>query len=517
MRTNNEQREWLIRALHTAAAYAHPIEAIKVIETHISWVVLTGPYAYKIKKPVKLPFVDFSTLARRLDFCKQELRLNRRLAPNLYLGIVPIGGSIDRPRLGQEPAIEYAVQMRQFATESRLDQQLARGSLNLTDMSTLAEFMARFHATLDPCAPDDTFASAELVKRTVFGNLDELDKLLESPKHGIQLSALRDWTENRYAKLETAFFARKSQGLVRECHGDLHLENLVRHGGTIVPFDALEFDPALRWIDIIDEIGFLHMDLIAHERNDLAYQFTNRYLEIGGDYAGLEVLDFYLVYRALVRAKVAAIRGAQQDSAGSDPSIPYLRLAEKLIGESSPLLIITHGLSGSGKTTVSDNLVPAVPVIRLRSDIERKRAHGFGPGDSSDSGIDSGLYAPELSAQTYDILQRHAATGLSSGFDILIDAAFLRRSQRDHFRRLAARSNARFIILDCQTDRATLRQRIESRAAAGNQESEATLEVLERQFRRREALSATEGEILCINTGREIDYADLAARIRRAP
>ena len=284
---------------------------------------------------------------------------------------MPIGGSPAAPRIGRTPAIEYAVKMREFPTAARLDRRLAAKRLPRAALAEFGARLARFHAGLRPVRG---VAADEIAPRrcaTSTSSRSILDRGSRS-----KLATLRAWTQLRGARLAALFASRAAAGAHRECHGDLHLQNLLWRDGAIMAFDALEFDRKLRDIDVISEVAFLAMDLHAHERADLSYEFMNRYLEVSGDYRGVDVLPFYLVHRALVRAKVAAIKRAQaaSDERGHDH---YLATALKLAASTKPLLVITHGLSGSGKTSVTDELVGRLPALRARSDVERKRLHGL--------------------------------------------------------------------------------------------------------------------------------------------
>ena len=505
----------LIRALCDPGLYDHDVEAVRVIETHISWVLLTGRYAYKIKKPVRFPFVDFSTLHRRRVFCDEELRLNKRLAPELYLEVIPIDGTVEAPIIGSQPAIEYAVKQWEFPADARLDKRVEVGQVDVADIRALAAVIARFHESL---SPSQSFGNPVAITRAALGNLAEVDRLTSGPRQLSDLTPIRDWMTRACVRLERAFTDRKAQGAIREGHGDLHLENLAVWDGCIVPFDALEFDPSLRWIDVMDEVAFLIMDLMVHGRADLAHEFLNRYLELTGDYAGLEVAKFYLIHRALVRAKVEIIKQSQRGGSAKAPANrpgAYLEFAQQRIPRSSPLLLITHGFSGSGKTTVSDQLVSRLPAIRCRSDLERKRAHGLPARAKSDSGLGSGLYSSDSTRETYDRLLRYAGWGLRAGFNILVDASFLRRDERDRFRHLAQRERAQFGILDCHAPEALLRQRIEARRAADSDVSEATLQVLDHQISTAEAFKGEESPfIVPVSTGDGMDCDALAQQIR---
>ena len=507
----------LIRALCNPERYSHDVDSVRVIETHISWVLLTGLYAYKVKKPVHLPFVDFTTLRRRRIFCEEELRLNQRLAPELYLSVIPIGGSTEEPLIEAEPAIEYAVKLREFPVGARLDERLAQGEVSLEDIRALAETIAVFHGSL---LASKTFGNPVEITRAALGNVRQTEHALEGSVSREDLSAVREWITRGCVKLERVFAERKRIGAIREGHGDLHMENLVYWEDRIVPFDALEFDPRLRWIDVMDEAAFLVMDLMAHDEPGLACEFLNRYLEITGDYSGLEVFRFYLVHRALVRAKVAAIKAAQrapteENVAAQAKTDLYLRCARSLIRPAAPILLITHGLSGSGKTTTTNELISRLPAIRCRSDLERKRLHGVAPLEKSGSELGAGLYAPDSTRETYERLLHHAALGLRAGLNVVVDATFLRRAERVSFSRLAAKERARFVILDFSAAEPVLRERIEQRAARGGAVSEATLEVLDHQVATREPLSAEEQSCaLPVSTDRDVDYDALERRLK---
>jgi aminoglycoside phosphotransferase family enzyme/predicted kinase len=503
----------LVEALKNPACYDHEVGEIRVVETHISWVFLTGTYAYKVKKPVKLPFLDFSTAERRKHFCDEELRLNRRLAAELYLAVVPIGGTPAAPRVGREPAFEHAVKMRQFRDGARLDHELAAGRVSLAAVLGFADDLARFHAGLPPLTaaamrPAEIDAALE--------NLRELDSSPGRTEERAALDSVRLFTEREGALIESALTRRWVSGAYRECHGDLHLENLLLYAERIVAFDALEFDPKLRNIDVINETAFLVMDLAAHGRTDFGYRFLNRYLETTGDYEGLAVLRFYLVERALIRAKVRALRAAQTTAHEDGGARAYLKLAAELAAPAQPTLVITHGLSGSGKTHVTDELLGRLPAVRLRSDLERKRLHGLAADARTHSPVDGGLYAAEVTEETYRRLEALAGLALEHGLGTIVDAAFLDAELRSRFRRLAERAGARFRILECAAPIDVLRGRIAARGAAGRDASEASGAVLDHQLQRAEALGEDErGSTVTVYTDKQIDFAAVCRALTR--
>jgi aminoglycoside phosphotransferase family enzyme/predicted kinase len=501
-----EQQETFLKALQQGAAYPHATGRIRLVETHISWVFLTGDYAYKVKKPVKLPFLDFSTLELRRHYCREELRLNRRLAAELYLDVVAIGGTPSAPRIGEDPAIEYAVWMVEFPSDALAGTRLVDDRIPRDAVRDLAGRLAAFHESLPP-------APSEAVEAQLIENLDELEASLEAGDRS-RVEPLRAWTEAQSRRLGHELRERERGGHIRECHGDLHLGNLVVIDDRIVPFDCLEFDAALRCIDVVNEVAFLLADFAFYERADLAFEFLSAYLESTGDYRGMRLLRYYMVYRALVRAKVKAIAAGQHgDPDATAASARYLEVAERLMQPVAPLLVVTHGLSGSGKTTVTSELIGRLRAVRVRSDVERKRLHGLAAEERSHAGLGEALYSQAATKATYGALEAVAGDALSSGTNIIVDATFLRRRDRDRFRELAARSGARCVVLHCQASEAVLRERVARRDSHSTDASEATLAVLEAQLDAREAIGADEPDVVAIDTARPVDFDALAARL----
>jgi aminoglycoside phosphotransferase family enzyme len=355
----------LVGKLSDPSAFPHDCGDIQRVETHISWVILTGEFAYKIKKPVKLGFLDFSTLELRRHFCEEELRVNRRTAPELYLGVEPIGMTPDGLQIGAEPAVEYAVKMRQFPHEARLDRQLRSGTFDMRQARGLAASVAEFHRELPPRTEIDFELETERTIRPVHNNFRHLDPASFSDTSQQHLAVIEGWTLQQSESLRQLIGKRAMNGAVRECHGDLHLENLLQLDSRFVLFDAIEFNPELRWIDTANDIAFLVMDLMARGRSDLAFVLLNAWLEHGGDYNSLAVMRYYLVYRSMVRAVVTSIRQRQQ-AAGSGRSVRpesdrYIDLAAELVDTPPPRLLLMHGFSGSGKTWRSERLVAELP------------------------------------------------------------------------------------------------------------------------------------------------------------
>ena len=467
------------------------------IETHISFVLLCGEHAYKIKKALRTPFLDQSTLAQRQWACLEELRLNRRLAPDLYLAMVPITGAPDRPELGGTgQAIDAAVQMRAFSQDGLWDGLAARGLLRASHIDELVPVLGRFHAAAASADPGGRLGTAGQVRAPLLQSLAELELGDDAPATQSVVAELRIWEAAAFERLGALMAQRLAQGRVRECHGDLHLGNVTLIDGHPTVFDGIEFNDDFRWIDVMSEVAFMAMDLHAHGLPHLAHRLVNGYLELGGDYGGVPLLDYYLVHRALVRAKVHRLRAAQcasaeQAHAERVAAERYIELALRLARRERrpPLLMLTHGFAASGKTSLSQGLLEALGAVRIRSDVERKRLAGLPAHERG--GAD--LYGQDMTSATYARLNQLAAAVLDSGHAVILDATFLRRAQRDAARHLAALHGARCVLLDFEAEPDVLRQRLRQRAARGSDASDADAAVLSAQMRIAEPLQQDEG------------------------
>lgn len=495
----------LIDLLQSPTAYAHPAESIQVIETHISWVILTGKFAYKIKKPVDLGFVDFSTFERRHHFCLEELRRNRAFSDDLYLEVVPITRQGNALQVGgQGEPIEYAVKMRQFDGDQLGSQLLKTGQLLPGEIDRLAERVGQIHERAAK-AVGQGWGTADHIRQPALDNFAALRPLIRESQRLAQLDELERWTYRHCDHLRQLMDDRKAAGFVRECHGDLHLGNIVRWRGALIPFDCIEFNPHFYWIDVISEIAFLVMDLDDHERSDLGWRFLNAWLQASGDYAGMRLLPFYLVYRALVRAKVCELRLHQAGLLAIEKQHlaaewhGYLDMATRYTQPRPVTLTITHGLSGSGKTWGTQRLIEQTGQVRIRSDVERKRIFGVQTLDHSSQEVGEGLYSASAGEATYERLETLARGVMKAGFPVVVDATFLKRERRARFRRLAVELNVPFQILTFEANPAVLRKRILQRQQESLDASDATLATLEHQLRIIEPLDAIEQEFAVVS------------------
>jgi aminoglycoside phosphotransferase family enzyme/predicted kinase len=461
-----------------AQALARTLGA-QLIETHISWVLLTADSAYKIKKPLRLAFVDYGTLEARRHFCEEEVRLNARLAPSLYLGVARITADAQGPCIdGSGPVLEFAVHMRRFPAGALFSERLDAGTLESGHVDALAALLADFHSSAPADVPDPSIASAERRRGVALAALRGARGATSEEEH----SRLHDWLEVQAAALTPLWASRQHSGAVRECHGDLHLDNVIATPAGVAAFDGIEFDAALRWIDVIDDIAFAVMDFAARGQRGLAFRLLNAWLDRTGDHAGLPALRFAVVYRALVRAQVELLRGR------AAPARNYAQQALGWTQPATPRLVITHGLPGSGKTHESQLLLEREGAIRLRSDVERKRLYGLAMlADSRASGVD--LYNEAATRRTYTHLFDTARLVVHAGYTVILDAAFLLRAERDQAREVARELGVPFAILHCEATAQVLRERLLARQGDA---SEADAGVLEKLRGAAEPLGADE-------------------------
>jgi aminoglycoside phosphotransferase family enzyme/predicted kinase len=504
----------LVAALMSALAPPLGEPAPQRIETHASNVILAGDFAYKIKKPVDFGFLNFTTLARRKHFCDEEIRLNGRLAPQIYLDVIAITGTLSEPRLGHcadsdtdshaddSKPLEYAVRMRRFSQDCLMSHLAETHALDLKTIDALAAQIVDFHAQAARTDSTSEFSTPEAVLAPVQENFAQIKPLLSNAGELAQLEHLERWSLDQYRALREEFAERGSQGWIRECHGDMHLGNMALIDKRVLIFDGIEFNQRMRWTDVLGDIAFLAMDLDDRGLSTHSNRFLNAWLENSGDYSALPLLAFYRVYRAMVRAKIAALRLSQTLTAEAQKQAlaeyrSYTALAERYTRPAQPKLCITHGLSGSGKSTVAAQVVDRYGMLRIRSDVERKRLHGLNAEADSGSALGAGIYDMDSTRATYDRLAEIAETALTSGYAVIVDATFLKNWQRSQFAALAAHLELPFVILDIKVPLPILKRWISERRKAGADPSEADFGVLEQQIATREPLSDDEREHRC--------------------
>lgn len=511
-------QDW-IHSLQDPVSYDHAVSKIELRETHISWVFLTGRFAYKIKKPVDFGFLNFTTLEKRKFYCEEEVRLNRRLAPDIYLSVVPITNKdnhpfISRVALPGAEILDYAVCMAQFEPDLTLDRIESNEGLSGEQVDIIAETVADFHSRVERAALESAFGWPD----QVIG--PPRDNFKDTHVQGFEtrLGQIAEWTEKEWARLGPVFEKRKRNGFIRECHGDMHLGNIALVNDKPVIFDCIEFNEPFRWIDVQSDAAFLVMDLVERGHKDHAFRFLNRYLECTGDYEGLLVLRYYLVYRAMVRAKVASLRMHQEGANVPELVLSfehYVQMAESFANSRNPAVILTCGLSGSGKTRASREFL-ARGMIRVRSDVERKRIFALAPEEKSGSALDQGIYTQDAGKKTYDRLLYVMRVILESGYPAIVDATFLEESMRAPFFAFALELKIPLVVAHCHAEPDVLRERVIRRMAKGKDASEADLNVLESQLKKGYGFSDAEKKSLVeIDTGNEEDRARAVQEVLR--
>lgn len=509
-----EQHEALIRAMLDPRAWKAEGGQRRRIDTHISTVVLAGDRAYKIKKPLDLGFLNFLEMADRERACREELRLNRRLAPQIYLGVSRITGALDSPEIeGAGELLDWAVQMQRFDPDAILSTMLDRVTPQLLD--ALARQVGTFHAVAAEASDDLPFGSTEAVFSPMMQNFEQLRELV--PSRLGQLTPIEQWTVRQQQRLADRIDGRRRDGSVRECHGDLHLGNVALIDNEAVVFDAIEFNPGFRWIDVINDIAFMTMDLKQRLGRAAASRFLNSYLAISADYEGLTLLNLYEVYRAMVRAKIAAIRLCQLDPENPEREAisreldGYLGLAASLTTPQRRAIVMMRGVSGSGKSFIAQQISDRLPAISVRSDVERKRLLGLAA--TADASV-AGGYDESMTEATYAQLARLTEQVCSAGHVVVVDATFLKRAQREPFHRLSGRLGIPLIIVDCDAPVDVLEHRVTKRAMQDDNVSDATHAVLTHQLATREPLTPDEGDIvLKVGPATPLDWEALVAGV----
>jgi hypothetical protein len=411
--------------------------------------------------------------------------------------------------------------MRRFPQDGLLSRMAADGELRPAHMDEIIQLVAGMHAQAAIADRESGYGLPDDIHHWMLENFVHIRPLLTKPVHREQLDWLEHWCRQEYGRIKPLLEFRRKGGAVRECHGDLHLGNLALIEGRITAFDCIEFNARLRWIDIISEAAFLVMDVQDRGFSELAYRFQSGYLQLTGDYDAVRVLRYYLVYRALVRAKVAVLRLPQPHIEPADKASAwqdynsYMSLAGRYADIRTPALIITQGVSGSGKSWYAAQLVEKLGAFCIRSDVERKRLFGYQAGAQTQSGIQGGIYTPAASADTYERLAELAGIVIEAGYPVLVDAAFLKRAQRDRFRRLAVRHEVPLIVLHFQADTDTLLERIKQRQAAGTDPSEAGIEVLRTQLATQDLIHSDEcGGLIEITADSAQPVDEIARRVR---
>jgi len=495
----------LIQQMLQPGFYPHSVtEPVQLIQTHASFVLLTGDYTYKIKKPVDFGFLDYSTLEKRQHFCTQELLMNRRTAPEIYLEVLPIIQSDDKFHFGSnspditpaEVAVEYAVKMREFPQDSLFPSLLERGQLTEPIMADLGREVAKFHSTAISNSYIRTFGEVSQIRTAIDNNYLISQKYIGGPQTQTQYQETKDYTDAFFANNPELFERRIANNKIRECHGDLHLRNIALWQDKILLFDCIEFNEPFRFVDVMYDVAFTVMDLESRGRRDLGNVFLNTYIEQTGDWEGVQVLPLYLSRQAYVRAKVTSLMlddasvSTAQKAEISQTAAHYYKLAWEYTKPRRGKLTLMSGLSGSGKSTVARYLATRTGAIQIRSDAVRKHLGGIPLNERG--GQD--LYSDEMTAQTYGRLLELGIMLADRGWDVILDAKFDRQNLRTDAINLAQSHGLSWQIVYCTAPIAVLRERLQQRRG---DIADATAELLSSQ--QAEAEPFTEFEQISVN------------------
>jgi hypothetical protein len=489
----------LVSRLLDPAVYPHPVDHVELIETHISWVLLAGERVYKIKKPVNLGFLDFTTLARRRRFCHEEVRLNRRLTRDVYLDVVAITGSPSAPRLGGPGrAIEVAVVMRRLPAERMLDRLVGEDAAPPELLEDIGRMVARFHDAADTGGEIDRLGGIETIRGNWEENFAQTEALGPDVLPEEIRRAVREYVTAMLEREADRFAARVAAGRSRDCHGDLQAQ----HVCCVEPlqiFDCIEFNHRFRFGDVSSEIAFLAMDLERLGRPDLATRFLNAYLDEGGDYEAVPLLDFYRAYRAWVRAKVLSFQGPEQAAEAR----ARFALAGRFVRPHRDVrLTLTTGVMGSGKSTVARRTAARIGAIVVRTDAVRKRLAGVPLRERVGAGFGEGVYGAEMSRRTYREARRLAEVVLRAGWPVILDGAFSDAAERDEARAVAARMGVACSVLWCDAPDAVLAERLRRRARSRDEVSDGREELLA-EHRARYDSPEGEPDVIRVDTSRD--------------
>jgi uncharacterized protein len=473
-----------IPELLRADAFAHPARDIRLVETHISWVILAGEFAYKLRKPVNFGFLDFTTLVQRRADCEAEIDLNRRLCPDVYLDVVDVVEGEEDGKLcigGKGRAVEPAVMMRRLPEAGMLPRLVERSDADRRLMERIASALSAFHASARTGSGVDEYGSIATIRENWAENFRQTHTELLNP---LKAEAIRLYVDRFLGERRDLLDRRLRMGRIREGHGDLHAASVCATRRAVYLFDCIEFNPRFRCADVVADVAFLAMDLEHLGRADLSEAFVGTYVRQSGDAELLSLLDFYKCYRAFVRGKVLAFRLADSRL---DPTSrakiaaevrAYFDLAYAVAEPpAKPLLIVSMGLPASGKSTLARGLAGRLGAIHLSSDFTRKHLVGLRPNVHRIDAFEGGIYTRTMSRRTYASMRKQATRWLRRGRSVVLDATFGQPAERAALRHLARRLGVRTYFIVCRADEATLKDRLAARMTEPDATSDARLEI----------------------------------------
>jgi len=497
-----------LKSLLLPDAYPEPTKSVRLLQTHVSFLFITDNFVYKIKKPVNFGFLNFSTIDRRRFYCNEEVRLNRRLCPEIYLGVVDVlevaSGAAFR---GDGKVIDYAVKMKKLPEERMLDRMLEKGKITASDIRKIARTIAKFHLNAERGRTIDRYGRCATIRRNWEENFRQIEDFVDISLADKELTMIKRWVESFLAQNQTLFAERVSHGFIRDCDGDIHLENICLTSRVCI-FDCIEFNSRFRYTDTAADIAFFLMDLDFHDKKVFSDLFLDEYIKATGDRDVVRLLDFYKIYRAVVRGKVESLKMLDPDIPAADrdnakeKARRYFRLARGyVIRQRLPKsLFITCGLMGSGKSATASALAFELGVEVTASDAVRKELAKSPPDKRGLDAYGEGIYTPAFNEVTYRELLSRTEKALKSGRSIIVDATFRRKEDRLRFAGLAARYAAFFCIVHTSCPDILARERLDSRSRKAGEISDGRWELFHRHKEEFETPGPGEGKLIFLDT-----------------
>lgn len=501
-----------LKSLLRPDAYPEPTGSVRLVQTHVSYIFITDKFAYKIKKPVDLGFLNFITIDRRRFYCNEEVRLNRRLCPDIYLGVVELRESPSGPTFcGEGTVVDYAVWMKRLPEERMLDRLLSEGNVPERDIRTIARIIAGFHLMAERGGQIDEYGTIAAIRRNWDENFQQVGSFVEVSISEKDLALIRTFVEAFLSENESIFAQRVEQGFVRDCDGDIHLENICMTEQVCI-FDCIEFNERFRYSDTAADIAFFLMDLDYHDKSDFSGPFLDEYCAVTGDNGVIPLLDFYKIYRAFVRGKVESLKlnspdipDGEKENAGKKAD-RYFRLARGYIlrGRLPKSLIITCGLMGSGKSAIAAGLAFELGIDTVSSDIVRKELTKTPTSQRHSDKYGEGIYAPSMDETVYGELLSRCEKALAEGRSVIADATFRRKMDRIRFASMVAANGACFFIVHTFCDESIARERLETRDREPAGASDGRWELYPLQKGEFEPPDEEEGRVICLDTSRRM-------------
>lgn len=497
----------VLKSLLKPDAYPEPTTRVELVQTHVSWIFLTDTHAYKIKKPVDLGFLNFSTIDRRRFYCNEEIKYNSRLSPDIYEGVVELrqinGGAGFR---GTGQILDYAVKMKRLPAERMLDRLVTDNNVSAAELRDVARVIAEFHRVIPTSAAISEYGRPDRIRFNWIENFEQATAFENTTLPAPERETVRSWVWSFMEQHAGLFTERVDRGFIRECDGDIHLENICLTDRKVYIFDCIEFSDRLRCCDTAADVAFLLMDLDFRDRPDLSKELLSTYVDVSGDSGMLALLDFYKVYRAFVRGKIESFHSIdtgidqQQRSNAVSRAIRYFRLARGYIERSRlrPTLFITCGLMGCGKSTLAAQLSFELGIAAFNSDTTRKQMAGIPSETTVCDTFGQGLYSEQITRETYNELLKLAEVEIEAGRSVIVDACFIHRQQRQQFADLARRYGIRLVILLVSCSEPINRRRLSQRVASGRSVSDGRAELLTSQRKTFETPDNTEGLLISV-------------------